>query len=92
MHGGQDTFRRESDLGWGEEGDQVGKLGWGQALWILECQGEKYTKRHLEYSLKGAAKVSKLAVRPLEKKVRKDANTSREEGIRPDYFQNTLKW
>ena len=42
--------------------------------------------------MKGGAKVSKLAVRPLEKKVHKEANTSREEGIRPEYFQNMLKW
>ena len=25
------------NLGWGEEGDQEGRLGWGQMLWSLEC-------------------------------------------------------
>ena len=25
------------NLGWGEEGDQEGRLGWGQMQWSLEC-------------------------------------------------------
>ena len=26
------------NLGWGEEGEQGGRLGWGQVLWSLEYQ------------------------------------------------------
>lgn len=37
------------------------KVGWGQVAWGLECQG-KNKEGHLESSLNGGAKVSKLAV------------------------------
>lgn len=38
------------NLGWGEEENWAGSLGWDQGIWDLECQGEKNKQEHLEYS------------------------------------------
>lgn len=47
---------RESEPGMGWRGRSGGKLRKPQVLCGLECQGETYTQRHLEYSLKSGAK------------------------------------
>ena len=43
-------------------------MGWGQVVGDHECQGKKNKQEHLEYKLKGGAKVSNLAVWLLKRK------------------------
>lgn len=64
--------------GVGEKGDQAGRLGWGQVVWGLECQGEKSKQGHWEHSLKSGTKIGnpvrKPAVRSLEEKDHKESD------------------